>query len=83
MSHRFKKPLRGFPPLPLKGYRKHKVIEQEASSPKKHLHQVIRIYDEVPCWDGAIALEDSVLLCLEKKRFVSLISQRPHIILEI
>ena len=43
----------------------------------------IALFDEAPRWDGAIALEDSVLLCLEKKRFISLISQRPHIILEI
>lgn len=43
----------------------------------------IALFDEAPRWDGAIALEDSILLCLEKKRFLSLISQRPHIILEI
>ena len=43
----------------------------------------IALFDEAPRWDGAIALEDSLLLCLEKKRFISLISQRPHIILEI
>jgi HEAT repeat protein len=43
----------------------------------------IALFDEAPRWDGAIALEDSILLCLEKKRFISLISQRPHIILEI
>ncbi|MEO0847160.1 MAG: cyclic nucleotide-binding domain-containing protein, partial [Cyanobacteria bacterium J06648_1] len=43
----------------------------------------ISLFDEAPRWDGAIALEDSTLLCLEKKRFVSLISQRPHIILEL
>ena len=43
----------------------------------------IALFDEAPRWDGAIALEDSVLLSLEKKRFISLISQRPHIILEI
>ena len=43
----------------------------------------IALFDEAPRWDGAIALEDSTLLCLEKKRFISLISQRPHIILEI
>ena len=38
---------------------------------------------KLPRWDSAIALEDSVLLCLEKKRFISLISQRPQIVLEI
>jgi Cyclic nucleotide-binding domain len=43
----------------------------------------IALFDEAPRWDSAIALEDSVLLSLEKKRFISLISQRPHIILEI
>ena len=43
----------------------------------------IALFDEAPRWDGAIALQDSVLLGLEKKRFISLISQRPHIILEI
>lgn len=43
----------------------------------------IALFDEAPRWDGAIALEDSVLLSLDKKRFISLISQRPHIILEI
>ena len=43
----------------------------------------ISLFDEAPRWDGAIALEDSTLLCLEKKRFISLISQRPHIILEL
>jgi len=43
----------------------------------------ISLFDEAPRWDGAIALEDSTLLFLEKKRFISLISQRPHIILEL
>lgn len=43
----------------------------------------IALFDEAPRWDGAIALEDSTLLSLDKKRFISLISQRPHIILEI
>jgi HEAT repeat protein len=43
----------------------------------------IALFDEAPRWDGAIALEDSILLSLEKKRFISLISQRPHIILEM
>ncbi len=43
----------------------------------------IALFDEAPRWDGAIALEDSTLLCLEKKRFISLISQRPQIILEL
>ena len=43
----------------------------------------IALFDDAPRWDGAIALEDSILLGLEKKRFISLIAQRPHIILEI
>lgn len=43
----------------------------------------IALFDDAPRWDGAIALEDTVLFCLEKKCFISLISQRPHIILEI
>lgn len=43
----------------------------------------IALFDEALRWDGAIALEDSTLLCLEKKRFISLISQRPQIILEL
>ncbi|BAZ43359.1 putative transcriptional regulator [Chondrocystis sp. NIES-4102] len=43
----------------------------------------IALFDEAPRWDSAIAFEDSILLCLEKKRFISLISQRPQIILEI
>ena len=43
----------------------------------------IALFDEAPRWDGEIALEESILLCLEKKRFISLISQRPHIILEL
>ncbi|MDJ0595631.1 MAG: cyclic nucleotide-binding domain-containing protein [Pleurocapsa sp. MO_226.B13] len=43
----------------------------------------IALFDEAPRWDSAIAMEDCVLLSLEKKRFISLISQRPHIILEI
>ena len=43
----------------------------------------IALFDDAPRWDGAIALEDCILLALEKKRFISLIAQRPHIILEI
>ena len=42
----------------------------------------IALFDDAPRWDGAIALEDSTLLKLEKSRFISLVSQRPHIILE-
>jgi HEAT repeat protein len=43
----------------------------------------IALFDDAPRWDGAIALEDCTLLKLEKKRFISSIFQRPHIILEI
>lgn len=43
----------------------------------------IAIFDDAPRWDTAVTLEQSILLKLEKKRFLSLISQRPHIILEI
>ena len=43
----------------------------------------VALFDNAPRWDGAIALEDTTLLKLEKNRFLSLITQRPHIILEI
>ncbi len=43
----------------------------------------VALFDNAPRWDGAIALQDCTLLKLEKKRFISLITQRPHIILEI
>ena len=43
----------------------------------------VALFDDAPRWDGAIALEDCTLLKLEKNRFLSLITQRPHIILEI
>jgi HEAT repeat protein len=43
----------------------------------------VALFDDAPRWDGAIALKDCTLLKLEKKRFISLIAQRPHIILEI
>ncbi|NET10528.1 MAG: cyclic nucleotide-binding domain-containing protein [Symploca sp. SIO2B6] len=43
----------------------------------------IALFDDAPRWDSAIALEDCTLLKLQKNRFISLISQRPHIILEI
>ena len=43
----------------------------------------IAIFDDAPRWDTATALENCTLLKLEKKRFINLISQRPHIILEI
>ncbi|MEO0540235.1 MAG: cyclic nucleotide-binding domain-containing protein [Cyanobacteria bacterium P01_A01_bin.105] len=43
----------------------------------------IALFDDAPRWDSAIALTDCILLKLEKNRFLSLITQRPHIILEI
>jgi Cyclic nucleotide-binding domain len=43
----------------------------------------IALFDDAPRWDTAIAKSNCTLLKLEKKRFLSLISQRPHIILEI
>jgi len=43
----------------------------------------VALFDDAPHWDGAITLEDCTLLKLEKTRFISLITQRPHIILEI
>ncbi|MEM8504534.1 MAG: cyclic nucleotide-binding domain-containing protein [Cyanobacteria bacterium P01_D01_bin.1] len=43
----------------------------------------VALFDDAPLWDGAIALDDCVLLKLEKNRFLSLITQRPHMILEI
>jgi hypothetical protein len=43
----------------------------------------IALFDDAPRWDTAIAVSHCTLLKLEKKRFLSLISQRPHIILEI
>lgn len=43
----------------------------------------VALFDDAPHWDGAVALEDCTLLKLEKNRFISLMTQRPHIILEI
>ena len=43
----------------------------------------VALFDDAPHWGGAIALEDCTLLKLEKNRFISLMTQRPHIILEI
>ena len=43
----------------------------------------VALFDNAPRWDGAVALSNCTLLKLEKKRFISLITQRPHIILEI
>lgn len=41
------------------------------------------LFDEVPRWEGAIAIQDCTLLKLEKSRFLSLVAQRPQIVLEI
>ncbi|MGQ4647115.1 HEAT repeat domain-containing protein [Lyngbya aestuarii] len=43
----------------------------------------VALFDDCPRWDGAIAVEDCTLLKLEKNRFISLVTQRPHILLEI
>ncbi|MBT9312850.1 cyclic nucleotide-binding domain-containing protein [Leptothoe kymatousa] len=43
----------------------------------------IALFDDAPRWNGAIAKEDCLLLKLEKQRFISLTTQRPHILLEI
>ena len=43
----------------------------------------IALFDDAPRWNGAIAITDCTLLKLEKNRFLSLIAQRPHIIMEI
>ncbi|MEM8613906.1 MAG: cyclic nucleotide-binding domain-containing protein [Cyanobacteria bacterium P01_H01_bin.105] len=43
----------------------------------------IALFDDAPRWNGAIAKEDCMLLKLEKQRFISLTTQRPHILLEI
>ena len=43
----------------------------------------IALFDDAPRWNGAIAITDCTLLKLEKNRFLSLVAQRPHIILEI
>ena len=67
-----------------------KIMKQVESQPQE-IKQVtqgqyfgeIAIFDDAPRWDTAIAIEHCTLLKLEKKRFLNLISQRPHIILEI
>ncbi|ESA33351.1 cyclic nucleotide-binding protein [Leptolyngbya sp. Heron Island J] len=43
----------------------------------------IALFDDSPRWNGAIAKDDCMLLKLEKQRFISLTTQRPHILLEI
>ncbi|MEL6854405.1 MAG: cyclic nucleotide-binding domain-containing protein [Cyanobacteria bacterium J06607_13] len=43
----------------------------------------VALFDDAPLWDSAIAQTDCTLLKLEKNRFLSLITQRPHMILEI
>ena len=43
----------------------------------------VALFDDAPLWDGAIAQTDCILLKLEKNQFLSLITQRPHMILEI
>ncbi len=43
----------------------------------------VALFDDAPRWNGAIALEDCTLLKLGKQRFLSLVTQKPQIILEI
>lgn len=43
----------------------------------------IALFDDAPRWNGAFARDDCMLLKLEKQRFISLTTQRPHILLEI
>ena len=43
----------------------------------------VALFDDAPRWDGAIAITDCTLLKLSKNRFLSLVTQRPHIILEM
>ena len=43
----------------------------------------IALFDDAPRWNGAVAVENCTLLKLEKNRFISLITQRPQIVLEI
>jgi hypothetical protein len=43
----------------------------------------IALFDDAPRWNGAIAKDDCMLLKLEKQRFISLTTQRPHILLAI
>ncbi|MGK7890959.1 MAG: HEAT repeat domain-containing protein [Leptolyngbyaceae cyanobacterium] len=50
---------------------------------KEEFFGEVALFDDAPRWDSAIALEDCILLKLEKSRFISLGTQRPHIILEI
>lgn len=43
----------------------------------------VALFDDAPRWNGAQVVEDCLLLKLEKQRFISLTTQRPHILLEI
>ncbi|MBE9069361.1 cyclic nucleotide-binding domain-containing protein [Leptolyngbya cf. ectocarpi LEGE 11479] len=64
-----------------------KTVEDEQRE-IKHLEKgnyfgEIALFDDAPRWNGAIARDDCMLLKLEKQRFISLTTQRPHILLEI
>ena len=48
-----------------------------------HYFGEVSLFDDAPHWDETVALTDCTLLKLEKNRFLSLSTQRPHIILEI
>ncbi|MGK7896425.1 MAG: cyclic nucleotide-binding domain-containing protein [Xenococcus sp. (in: cyanobacteria)] len=66
-------------------------LVKEINGEQKELEQLstgqffgeIALFDDAPRWNGAIAITDCTLLKLEKNRFLSLIAQRPHIIMEI
>ncbi len=66
-------------------------LVKEIDGAKRSLRQLgkgdyfgeVALFDDAPLWDGAIALDNCTLLKLEKNRFLSLITQRPHMILEI
>lgn len=66
------------------------LLKEIDGTPRKtqQLHQghyfgEVALFDDAPRWDGAVAAADCTLLKLGKSRFLSLITQRPHIILEI
>ncbi|EDX84306.1 cyclic nucleotide-binding domain protein [Synechococcus sp. PCC 7335] len=66
-------------------------LVKEIDGAKRSLRQIgkgdyfgeVALFDDAPLWDGAIAQTDCTLLKLEKNQFLSLITQRPHMILEI
>lgn len=66
------------------------LLKQTDSDPRElkrlqsgHYFGEVALFDDAPRWDGAIAATDCTLLKLGKTRFLSLVTQRPHIILEM